>query len=426
MHFAWLASLTVLLFVGFASILYLTLFDSPGGPSDSEAASAPGPETSSSPTTFSCPTDHNALHESAAGLVYRLGCDVAFKGTALSESSGSDLLACIDDCEEAVGCGAVAFGPSTGTCYLIGTDAEYQYAADLQGAILAALIQEEPFQKLLPSSSASAPAATTATSTAASPSATATSTDASTGPLKSHLTSITILPLGDSITFGWSDWPGGKTMNGYRLALRNLLSGTFPLYETEQDPNPPSAIYESITAVGNWSIGNFTNARHEGWIGYDISDIHSKFAVNALLYPESPDLVLLHAGTNNIYHGNDPRVALKDYERLVDEVYHLFPRTVILAAGIVPMDDQILTSLDAKTFNATSWDTQRGFFNGHVEALVKRRAQAGQSMAFVDMARSVTTDDLKDDGVHPIGTGFEKMAHVWFEGIRDIRSSGWL
>src|ERR1700712_4085517 len=85
---------------------------------------------------------------------------------------------------------------------------------------------------------------------------------------------LRILPLGDSITFGFLSTDG----NGYRQDLLTMLSGT------------------QVQYIGSIRAGNMTDNFNEGHSGAVISQI-AGFANQSL--PQRPNLILLMAGTND-------------------------------------------------------------------------------------------------------------------------------
>jgi lysophospholipase L1-like esterase len=83
---------------------------------------------------------------------------------------------------------------------------------------------------------------------------------------------LRMLPLGDSITWGFQSSDG----NGYRLDLKNLLSGNQVIY------------------VGSQQSGSMANNENEGHPGALIDQI-ATYAQASL--PDRPNVVLLMAGT---------------------------------------------------------------------------------------------------------------------------------
>ena len=198
---------------------------------------------------------------------------------------------------------------------------------------------------------------------------------------------LRIQPLGDSITFGFQSSDG----NGYRLPLQKLLLGS--------DTN----------FIGSVQSGNMTDNNNEGHNGATINQI-AGFANLSL--PERPNIVLLHAGTNDL--NNDPPAgpyaeAPERLGALIDGIGSECPDATILVAQII---------------NAANSSTESRIleFNKQVPRVVFQRAKTGRHVRVVDM-RSITTKYLKD-GLHPTDAGYEKMGEIWFQGIKDAAHAG--
>jgi hypothetical protein len=104
---------------------------------------------------------------------------------------------------------------------------------------------------------------------------------------------LRILPLGASIVFGQSSSDG----NGFRLGLRNQLIF---------NGNP-------VNMVGSVNTGTMADGDCEGWPGYVITQVASKAELSI---PSMPNLVLLHAGTNDAAQSTDVQNAGMDTSEL--------------------------------------------------------------------------------------------------------------
>ena len=204
-----------------------------------------------------------------------------------------------------------------------------------------------------------------------------------------HRIELRILPLGDSITFGFQSTDG----NGYRLRLEELLSGS------------------DLHFIGSVRSGNMTDNNNEGHNGATIDQI-AAFANNSL--PQRPNIILLHAGTNDL-HGDQPvepyASAPERLGALIDQLISACPDSVILVAQII---------------NNWNDDTESRIvaFNNQVPDVVAERADKGHHVMVTDM-RSINGSYLKD-GLHPNDVGYQKMAEIWFQRIEDAADEGWI
>ncbi|WBB64328.1 SGNH/GDSL hydrolase family protein [Streptomyces sp. WMMC500] len=185
---------------------------------------------------------------------------------------------------------------------------------------------------------------------------------------------VRVMPLGDSITDGFTV-PGG-----YRIDLwEKLVAGG-----------------QDVDFVGSQSNGpdSLGDKDHEGHSGWTISQIDQN--ISAWLATYTPDTILLHIGTNDMY-GGDPAGAPQRLAGLVDHITAQAPDADLYVATIIPLgfNDSVV-----RAFNAT------------IPGIVENAANAGKNVHQVDMYSALTTADLAD-GVHPNAGGYSKMATVW-------------
>ncbi|KAF2810068.1 SGNH hydrolase [Mytilinidion resinicola] len=204
-------------------------------------------------------------------------------------------------------------------------------------------------------------------------------------------TELRILPLGDSITFGWNSTAG---TDGYRLGLSEDLQGSKFLF------------------VGTQRSGSMADNYNQGFPGYTISQIGGAAGPGLDM---KPNVVLLHAGTNDLDRtppSNEPYAdAPARLGTLIDQILKELPESVVLVAQIINAKDAA-TEARIKTYNA------------QVPAVVKQRADDGWKVAVVDF-RSVTADELID-GLHPTPVGYKHMGDIWFGGLQAVAEAGWI
>ncbi|XMA08360.1 hypothetical protein WAI453_001151 [Rhynchosporium graminicola] len=197
---------------------------------------------------------------------------------------------------------------------------------------------------------------------------------------------LRILPLGNSITFGFQSTDG----NGYRKRLLEKITISGP------------AQY-----IGSVLAGNMTDNHNEGHPGAIITEISNYSRVSLVL---RPNLILLMAGTNDM--NNDLLAGASDrLGDLIDLCFTACPDSVILVAQLTPSAN---ASVEARIEQ----------FNPTVMSVAAIREQRGMKIAVVNMMNFVTTADL-EDGLHPNDVGYAKMADAWYEGIQRASMKGW-
>ena len=204
-----------------------------------------------------------------------------------------------------------------------------------------------------------------------------------------NITSLRILPLGDSITYGFGSTDG----NGYRLDLLSMLTsdGT------------------QVHYIGSQRAGNMKNNHNEGHGGAVITQI-ADFTKRTLL--ERPNLILLMAGTNDMNIPIDPDKAPQRLGSLIDMCHAVCPDATLVVAQLTPAVD------------ATSGGRIKRF-NGAIPGIVEERVGNGMKALTVDMCAYVSLADLAD-GLHPNDNGYNQMALAWLDGIQEAASKGWI
>ncbi len=203
------------------------------------------------------------------------------------------------------------------------------------------------------------------------------------GPLR-------VMPLGDSITEG----NGWQVPGAYRPHLWQLF----------QQANVP------VDFVGSQTSGpaSLPDKNHEGHPGWTIEQLDEQIASWVRTY--RPDVILLHAGTNNIWRPNElPTTAPRRLSKLIDHITQAAPNAHVYVASIVPSDEH-----DAKVRQ----------FNQTIQPMVDDKANRGAKVSFVDQYEALTGSDSIDgkhptliDGIHPTAEGYAMMAERWWEAL---------
>ncbi len=198
---------------------------------------------------------------------------------------------------------------------------------------------------------------------------------------------VTILPVGDSITEGYS----GQC--SYRRPLAEMLF---------QDYGCPVQFTGSrLTPRNNPSRCVATNTPHEGRSFLTVNDLIDPMAT--AMQAEHSDYLLVHLGSNDLFYGDSPEVIVDDLELLIDRAREINSEVGILLAGIIP------------------WDPTRGFDNVSLDELQLSNDTAvairqlvndrpGEQIYFVDANTGFDSITMTDDGVHPNDLGEEFVA----------------
>ncbi len=197
---------------------------------------------------------------------------------------------------------------------------------------------------------------------------------------------IKIMPLGDSITYGWPDTSYG----GYRRLLGTMLINDG----------------YSIEFVGSLQsgIGVRPDPDNEGHYGWTIAQIHTGIDTKGWLETYQPDLILLHIGTNDL-EKPDPASAPGKLSALLDDILQRLPHAHIIVAQIIPF--------------RRGPDSVHQAYNAALPELVVGK---GGRVSLVDM-QTILVPTNYADAFHPNASGYDKMARAWEPALRAVIQS---
>ena len=207
----------------------------------------------------------------------------------------------------------------------------------------------------------------------------------------------TIMPLGDSIT-------QGSVFNGFDFGTDEFRVGyRKPLFDTL------GASGYTFDFVGSLSDGSAVLAdfNHEGHGGFTAFEIWG--GVFNWLVDNPADVILLHAGTNDLINTNVTEIAdiLDEIDRWEDPFSNPGgnPVTVILALIIDrdSKDNPVVAAL-----------------NDAVKSMANLRIAAGDNIIIVDQQQAVDYPTDYSDALHPTDDGYAKMAPVWFNALENV------
>jgi len=225
------------------------------------------------------------------------------------------------------------------------------------------------------------------------------------------------MPLGNSITEGYTD---GSLTNGqlrsYRYGLKYLLKNNG----------------YKIDFVGSQTGGcdYFNDCQHAGIGGtrdhylLDLltSGYDTRNGIQILVPPRpyldeyTPDIILLHIGTNDITHEGDAAITNQKITNILDLIDQYETRAnkeviVFLALIINRSKPWLPGSAALKTSN----------FNNGIKSLAQSRIALGDKIVIVDMENDAGFEysniDLMPDGLHPNELGYSKMSTLWASSI---------
>jgi lysophospholipase L1-like esterase len=206
-----------------------------------------------------------------------------------------------------------------------------------------------------------------------------------------------ILPLGDSITYGLQSSDGG----GYREPLfKKTLTANQKITFTGSQKNGPATVQGPNGSV------TFPTA-NEGNSGFTIDQIRG--TIPAGVKAAIPQIVLLMAGTNDVYASSGQAQMPDRLTTLINAVATAAPNALIVVATLTPLSN-------------SSWEATATTYNGKIPGVIQTVVSAGKHVIMVDMSKMPTSE--LSDGIHPNDTGYSYMADIWYAAIKDLLPSG--
>lgn len=210
---------------------------------------------------------------------------------------------------------------------------------------------------------------------------------------------VRIMALGDSITMGAG---GSSSLGGYRGWLQNSL-------------NAATCSYDFVGSQIYYSSG-LADKNHEGYAGYTIDKL--KLVTNYEISAFWPDVVLLHAGTNDLLATRDcswgttpcgmPYSQVRadiSLTQLISNIFAIKPDTAVYVAKIIPMR--------SPAYNSTAVVT----YNSYIPGIVSQFAAQGRRIYTVDQYNALlpyVNDTYYSDSAHPTDAGYQIMANAWY------------
>lgn len=231
---------------------------------------------------------------------------------------------------------------------------------------------------------------------------------------------LRIMPLGDSITAGYTDNPHWTVdfEFGYRSGLyTRLTKAGYDFTFVGGSPEPWVSKYGDPTRGGTYKpeldLRDLGQDGHEGYGGQTIGFIDG--IITDRINVHKPDVILLMIGTNQ-RNANSPA----DLSNLVGKIVTQAPDVHLIVAQIIPIAS-----------GHASQNVSVHAFNTYIrETLVPTYAARGVNVSTVDLftmflsdpndPTSVRPGTHADNAVHPSTAMSDEMAQAWFEGIQAV------
>ena len=202
-----------------------------------------------------------------------------------------------------------------------------------------------------------------------------------------------VMPLGDSIT------QADSQHDSYRRPLwLKLKSSGFDVdfvgRQTSHHGGPPPNQDFDMDHEGHW-----------GWRTDEVLDRVGEWA-----HAETPDVVLIHLGTNDVLQSQSTSSTIDELGQIIDQIRTANPNVSIILAQLIPVDN-------------LSRNAAIRSLNNEILILAGSKDIENSPVRVVDQFSGFDPKLDTYDGLHPNPTGEEKMAQNWFSALEKMLKS---
>lgn len=224
---------------------------------------------------------------------------------------------------------------------------------------------------------------------------------------------VKIMAVGDSITEGYTPRPQNGTAPGtasYRKYFETLVSQSNCNYEMVGS--------KSKTYTGNGAPSAF-NGLHEGWSGQKANQIRDGLdsnsngtidrwensGIDSMMATHSPDVVLLHFGSNDMRVGETPASTVTETKDIISRILNANGNATVLVANVIPWYANSTIDSRIKTFRSQL-----------TTAII---AMGNPKVILADVASNYTKAMMQTDLVHPNDSGESHIANAFFKSFNN-------
>jgi lysophospholipase L1-like esterase len=141
---------------------------------------------------------------------------------------------------------------------------------------------------------------------------------------------------------------------------------------------------------------------HAGWRADQIAD-----SVGGWAAVNTPDIVLLMAGTNDLIEGQSVNSTLNDIGRIIDNLRGINPNVRILVAQVPP------------DFASNSVNNAIDQLNSQLPGYIQNKSTGASPLTVVDQNSGFNSGDSQE-GLHTNSSGDQKLANNWFDALAPL------
>lgn len=199
---------------------------------------------------------------------------------------------------------------------------------------------------------------------------------------------VRIMPMGDSITGSPGCWRGNL--------WQHLVDAGYEV--------------DFVGSQNQACAPSGSDANHEGHGGFQVTGSVANGDTRRWLEQNTPEVLLLHFGTNDVWSNVPPAQILDAYTTIVTDLRRLNPDATILVAQIIPLQP-------AESFNCPDCGQRAVDLNSRIPAWAAGLSTARSPIVVVDQWSGFDPATDAYDGVHPDDSGNVKIAAKWFAAL---------
>ncbi len=229
-------------------------------------------------------------------------------------------------------------------------------------------------------------------------------------PILVNAAPIKILTIGNSITQADQNTYSYRYNLWKKLIDANIDFDFIGSQTTNKGGNPAWPAYK----------GKTFDSDHEGHYGWTVDQLlnghdHEPNAgkLSQWLQNYTPDIVLLHAGTNDAILGQSLDGTINELKELITQIRQKNPNVIILMAKLIPAYPEKVGKSQAENIPK---------LNEKIAALATQLNTDQSRVILVDQFSNFDPTPGADsfDGLHPNASGEEKMAQRWFAALSPL------
>lgn len=198
--------------------------------------------------------------------------------------------------------------------------------------------------------------------------------------------SVRIMPFGSSTT-------AGSVPGGYRGDLYQMLTSA-------------GRSVDFVGSVTDSGPAQLPDRNHEGHGGFVLDQLTA--IARARMRTYQPDVVLVHAGANDVLRNVNLVTAPARLEKLLTTMLDVRPDAALYVATVGPLGNAAASSRAAT-------------YNRSIPFIVAKLAREGFKVRFVDNRTTLLASDVSRDGVHLTHGGNTKLAARWYAALAGSR-----